>query len=236
MPDSVWYFCCLQSTKTFQRKKGAKISSPKIYFKVETINLFHWLWHSIWLYFSIAWLNSLLHMATLDTCDLQIVLKKIWTGNVGLDRVSYLAMENDIETIWSDQLEISTTPFAFDCRLWQRRGAFDDSLGGVWYLNRKCQAWSGPFFLVVRRRSVSEEKRLPCAGSSPPRDVSRGGTSATQRQKFHTNDVNQCVHNISGRHGAPHANLFNFTFLRFSSSKTQMLLEKAIFHKYWLFC
>ena len=45
-------------------------------------------------------------------------------------------------------------------------------------------------------------------------DVSRGGTSATQRQKFHTDDVNQCLHvNISGSHEVPHPNLFNFTFL-----------------------
>ena len=44
-------------------------------------------------------------------------------------------------------------------------------------------------------------------------DVSRGGTSATQRQKFHTDDVNQCLHNISGSHGVPQPNLFNFTFL-----------------------
>ena len=35
--------------------------------------------------------------------------------------------------------------------------------------------------------------------SSPLRDVLRGGTSATQQQKFHT--------------GVPNANLFNFTFL-----------------------
>ena len=44
-------------------------------------------------------------------------------------------------------------------------------------------------------------------------DVSRGGTSATQRQKFHTDDANQCLHNKSGSHGVPNANLFNFTFL-----------------------
>ena len=42
-------------------------------------------------------------------------------------------------------------------------------------------------------------------------DVSRGGTSATQRQKFYTD--NQCLHNKSGSHGVPNANLFNFTFL-----------------------
>ena len=43
--------------------------------------------------------------------------------------------------------------------------------------------------------------------------VSRARTSATQRQKFHTDDVNQCLHNKSGSHGVPNANLFNFTFL-----------------------
>ena len=49
--------------------------------------------------------------------------------------------------------------------------------------------------------------------SSSLRDVSRGGTSAIQRQKFHTDDVNQCLHNKSGSHGIPNANLFNFMFL-----------------------
>jgi len=38
------------------------------------------------------------------------------------------------------------------------------------------------------------------------RDVSRGGTSATQRQKFHTDDLNQCLHNKSGSHGAANVN------------------------------
>ena len=42
-------------------------------------------------------------------------------------------------------------------------------------------------------------------------DVSRGGTSATQRQKFHTDDANQCLHNKSGSHGVPNTNLSNFT-------------------------
>ena len=45
------------------------------------------------------------------------------------------------------------------------------------------------------------------------RDVLGGGTSATQRQKFHTDDVNKCLHNKTGSHGVPNANLFNFTFL-----------------------
>ena len=49
--------------------------------------------------------------------------------------------------------------------------------------------------------------------STPLRDFSRGGMSATQRQKFHTDDVTQCLLNKSGSHGVPNANLFNFTFL-----------------------
>ena len=35
----------------------------------------------------------------------------------------------------------------------------------------------------------------------------------TQCQKFHTEDVNQCLHNESGSHGVPNTELFNFTFL-----------------------
>ena len=44
-------------------------------------------------------------------------------------------------------------------------------------------------------------------------DVSRGGSSATQQQKFHTDDANQCLHNKSGSHGVPNINLSNFTCL-----------------------
>ena len=35
----------------------------------------------------------------------------------------------------------------------------------------------------------------------------------TQCQKFHTEDVNQCLHNESGSHGVPNTDLLNFTFL-----------------------
>ena len=45
------------------------------------------------------------------------------------------------------------------------------------------------------------------------RDVSQGETSATQQQKFHRDDINQCLHNKSGSHGVSNANLLNFTFL-----------------------
>ena len=80
-------------------------------------------------------------------------------------------------------------------------------------------------------------------------DVSRGGTSAIQQQKFHTDDANQCLHNIFGSHGVPNINLSNFTCLLVDFGKVLCLsanhlqqnsmlrlLEKAIFHKYWLFC
>ena len=45
-------------------------------------------------------------------------------------------------------------------------------------------------------------------------EVSRGGTStATQQQKFHTDDANQCLRDKSGSHGVPNTNLSNFTCL-----------------------
>ena len=44
-------------------------------------------------------------------------------------------------------------------------------------------------------------------------DVLREGTSATQRQKFHTDDTYQCLHNTSGSHGVPNINLSNFACL-----------------------
>ena len=44
-------------------------------------------------------------------------------------------------------------------------------------------------------------------------NVSLGGTSATQRQKFHTDDANQCLHNKSSSHGIPNINLSSFMCL-----------------------
>ena len=44
-------------------------------------------------------------------------------------------------------------------------------------------------------------------------DISHGGTSATQRQKFHTDDANQCLHNKSGSYEVPNTNLSNFSCL-----------------------
>ena len=44
-------------------------------------------------------------------------------------------------------------------------------------------------------------------------DVSQGGTSATQLQKFDTDNANQCLHNKSSSHGVLNINLSNFTRL-----------------------
>ena len=73
--------------------------------------------------------------------------------------------------------------------------------------------------------------------SSLLKDVSQGGTSATQRQKFHTDDVNQCLHNKSGSHRGSKCKFVQFYvspgrfFLSFNKSK-MLLLEKTLFHKY----
>ena len=44
-------------------------------------------------------------------------------------------------------------------------------------------------------------------------DISQGGTSATQLQKFDTDDANQCLHNKSSSHGVLNVNLSIFTRL-----------------------
>ena len=77
-------------------------------------------------------------------------------------------------------------------------------------------------------------------------DVLPGGMSAPQRQKFHTDDVNQGLLNKSGSHGVPNVNLFDFMFLLVDYGKVlcstanevpQMLFPKRnIFQKYWLIC
>ena len=62
----------------------------------------------------------------------------------------------------------------------------------------------------------------------------------TRRQKFHTDDINQCLHNKSGSRGVPNVNLFDFMFLlvdygkfcdllRMSYSKTPMFFQRRIY-------
>ena len=55
---------------------------------------------------------------------------------------------------------------------------------------------------------------LPRAPKFPlPLSLLTPDTQATQRQKFHTDDAYQCLHNKSGSHGVPNIYLSNFTCL-----------------------
>ena len=56
-------------------------------------------------------------------------------------------------------------------------------------------------------------ENLPFSSLFAAGDFSRGGTSATEQQKFHTDNANQCLHNECGSHGVPNTNLSNFTCL-----------------------
>ena len=94
----------------------------------------------------------------------------------------------------------------------------------------------GATFNVVRRHFVACEN-IRFSSLFADGEVSRGGTSATQRQKFHTDDANQCLHNKSSSHKFVQLYVFSgrfwYSVLSKSSSKTQMLLqEKTIFQKY----
>ena len=81
------------------------------------------------------------------------------------------------------------------------------------------------FLFIYLYKLLRKYRKLSCLGKQlflltfHRWDVSRWGTSTTQRQKFHIDDVNQCLHNISGSHGVPHAHLLNYTFLLVDFSK-----------------
>ena len=68
-----------------------------------------------------------------------------------------------------------------------------------------------PLFFAAGKNLACENIRF--SSLFVAENVSRGGTSATQRQKFHTDDANQCLHNKSGSHGVPNINLSNFAFV-----------------------
>ena len=78
--------------------------------------------------------------------------------------------------------------------------------------------FAGPWFVGIQKFCHHANMMLACknirfSSLFAAGDVSRGGTSATQRQKFHTDETNQCLHNKSGSHGVPNTNLSNFTCL-----------------------
>ena len=56
-------------------------------------------------------------------------------------------------------------------------------------------------------------KNIRFSSLFPVKDVSRGGTFANQRQKFHTNDANKCLHDKPGSRGVPNITLSSITCL-----------------------
>ena len=71
----------------------------------------------------------------------------------------------------------------------------------------------GRLYSKANREFTSLRKHPGFSSLFAAGDVSRGGTSATQPQKFHTDDANQCLHNKSSSHGVANTNLSNFTCL-----------------------
>ena len=80
----------------------------------------------------------------------------------------------------------------------------------LWFVAFPCDSRT-TFFRIPSFRLACENIRFSSLFAAG--DVSRGGTSATQRQKFRTDDANQCLHNKSSSHGVPNTNLSNFTCL-----------------------
>ena len=70
---------------------------------------------------------------------------------------------------------------------------------------------------------ICSGRNIHCSLLLAAGDVSRGGTSETQRQKFHTDDANQCLHNKSGSHGGSNINLSSFMCLLVGFGKVMCL-------------
>ena len=113
----------------------------------------------------------------------------------------------------------------------------------------------GKYILFFKKRNINQTFKLfwPAVACENIRfsslfttgDVSRGGTSATQRQKLHADDAIQCLHYKSSSHGVPNINLSNFMCLLVDFGKVlcpyaNELLQNSnassredlIFHKY----
>ena len=70
------------------------------------------------------------------------------------------------------------------------------------YIHTICDTWAGCTAGYILRRLCLAVTRLPAETdvsprSSPLGDVSRGGTSVTQRQKFHADDVKSVRNRIT---------------------------------------
>ena len=105
-------------------------------------------------------------------------------------------------------MHVQCSGISYDCQsmLWYL-------LVGVFFCCISTVCWGFPRIL-----SFSPKTYLPLACENicfsslfATRDVLWGGTSATQRQKFHTDDAIQCLHNKSSSHGVLNTNLSNFT-------------------------
>ena len=68
-------------------------------------------------------------------------------------------------------------------------------------------------FIFFNRRPILACENIRFSLLFAAGDVLRGGTCATQRQKFHTDDANQCLHKISVSLGVLNINLGNFMCL-----------------------
>ena len=77
-------------------------------------------------------------------------------------------------------------------------------------MGRFSETYTDPKFSAIEQTS-NENSRLSSLPAA--KVVSTEGTSAPQRQKFHTDDVNKCYHSKSHSHGVPNVNLFDLMFL-----------------------
>ena len=72
-------------------------------------------------------------------------------------------------------------------------------------------------YLITTYMHQSTASSLPAKIATSPGSSLKGclpgGTFVPQQQKFHTDDVNQCLHNKSYSHGVPNVNLFDFLIL-----------------------
>ena len=68
------------------------------------------------------------------------------------------------------------------------------------------------FFVVCLNKQTSKNTAV-FPSSSPPGTRFARRNVCNSGQKFHIDDINQCLHNKSGSQGIPNVNLFDFMFL-----------------------
>ena len=88
---------------------------------------------------------------------------------------------------------------------------------------------------LINHENISHSHALlACERQTPLRDVSRGRTSASQRQKSHTDDVNKFLNPVVMGYQMQICSILRFSWsifakccvhLRMNSSKPQMLLK-----------